>query len=121
MKHEASEQTLRFTIRSVSGVHVPGSGNGDASQDDGEDENTNTSDEGLPLTGHLPSVSLRGIVWPTSAKKKSGLRGEREVHLSGRGGRSPKNRKPLQALWHACWREAEADWNVGCLFRAGWM
>ena len=46
-------------------------GDGDASQDDGEDENTHTSDKRLPLPGHLPSVSLRGIVWPTSAKKKS--------------------------------------------------
>ena len=36
-------------------------GDGDASQDDSEDENTNTSDKRLPLTGHLPSVSLRGI------------------------------------------------------------
>ena len=31
-------------------------GDGDASQDDGEDEDTNTSDEGLPLTGHLLGV-----------------------------------------------------------------
>ena len=37
-------------------------GDSDTSKDDGEDEDTNTSDKGLPFTGHLPRVSLRGIV-----------------------------------------------------------
>ena len=34
-------------------------GDSDTSQDDGEDEDTNTSDEGLPLTGH--ATSLRAV------------------------------------------------------------
>ena len=42
---------------------------GDASEDDGEDEDTNTSDKRLPLTGH--AMSVREILTLTCAKKKS--------------------------------------------------
>ena len=41
---------------------------GDASKDDGEDEDTHTGDKGLPLPGH--AVSVRGILTLTGAKKK---------------------------------------------------
>ena len=47
-------------------------GDGDASKDDGEDDDTNTSDKRLPLTGHQLSVSLRGT-WRAVAQKKVSL------------------------------------------------
>ena len=46
-------------------------GDGDASQDDVEDEDTNTSEEGLPLTGRPSSVSLRGTKRSLAQKKAS--------------------------------------------------
>ena len=40
---------------------------GDASQDDGEDEDTNTGDKRLPFTGH--AMSVRGILTLTGVER----------------------------------------------------